>query len=306
MNSERFNPPRFYEARPSGPQRAELGESPRLDSRSGHIIWVDIPAGMVHRAALIANQVIPLVSHDVGSAVGGMVGTVVPLSGQGDGWIVAAQDAVCHLAADGEVRVLSRPEAGRGTRFNDGACDPWGRLWLGSMGQPVRPGAGRLLRLERDGTLTVILAEATISNGIGWSPDGSRVYYVDTATSRLDVLHLDAAGDVTERRTLVTFDPDQGKPDGLDVDDEGCVWVAMWDGWSVRRYSPTGELLAVVKTPVSRPTACCFSGETLIITTACEGISDESLCDEPAAGRLLLADVGVSGPSARPYLGPWK
>ncbi|MEV6007830.1 SMP-30/gluconolactonase/LRE family protein [Streptomyces sp. NPDC051976] len=281
----------------------ELGEGPRRDPRTGELLWVDIPAGTVHRGHRAGERIARTATYQVGTAAGGMVGAVAPLPDPGAGWLVAAHDAICHLAEDGTVRVLSRPEARRGTRFNDGACDPQGRFWIGSMGRPPQHGSGRLLRVELDGSVTTVLTSVTIANGIGWSPDGRQTYFIDTATRRLDVLSLGPRGEATELRTLVVFPSEHGVPDGLDVDEEGCVWVALWDGWAVHRYSPRGELLTVVETPVRRPTACCFLGDTLVITTARDGLTDADLRAQPDAGKLLTAKVGVHAPAARPYLG---
>ncbi|MHA6765663.1 SMP-30/gluconolactonase/LRE family protein [Streptacidiphilus sp. PAMC 29251] len=289
-------------AQPLAGYRGVLAEGPRHDSRTGELLWVDIPAGTVHRGRLTRGALNLTATYPVG----GMVGALTPLADPGTGWIVAADDALCHLDEHGTVTVLTRPEAGRGTRFNDGACDPLGRFWIGSMHRPVRQGAGRLLRLETDGTVRAILDDVTISNGIGWSPDGTRAYFVDTATHRLDVLSLDADGEVTGRRPLITFPPGHGDPDGIDVDDDGCIWVALWDGWAVHRYSPEGDLLAVVHTPVSRPTACCFIDDTLVITTAADGLTQADLRTQPTAGQLLTVRVGVRAPQARPYRGPFS
>ncbi|WP_424215796.1 SMP-30/gluconolactonase/LRE family protein (plasmid) [Streptomyces sp. BI20] len=284
---------------------SELGEGPRHDPRDDTLLWVDIPAGLVHRAHWRATGPTLLTTHDLSGDAGAMVGALAPLPDPGTGWSVTREDALLHLAPDGTTTVLDRPEAGRGTRFNDGACDPLGRFWIGSTGRPVRPGAGRLLRRDTDGTVRVLLPHVTISNGIDFSPDGRRAYYTDTATHRIDVLDLDRNGEITDRRVLARFDPARdGVPDGLTVDHEGCVWVAMWDGWCVRRLAPDGTLLARVDTPVSRPTACCFHHDTLVITSAREGLDPGELARQPDAGRLFLAHVGVGGPPARPHLGP--
>jgi sugar lactone lactonase YvrE len=158
---------------------------------------------------------------------------------------------------------------------------------------------GALYRYDPDGTLHTKLTGVSLSNGIGWSPDGRRMYYVDTMAQRVDVIDFDPdTGALHDRRPWVTIDDADGGPDGLTVDDEGGVWVALWGGSAVRRYRPDGELDGVIELPVSQVTACCFAGERLIITTASRGVS------EPGAGNLFVAEPGVSGPPAHRFGGP--
>lgn len=284
----------------AGDLRAELGETPRLDARTGEIIWTDITAGQVHCGAVHGDGIELLWSIDVGECAG----PVTPLPEIGAGWIMARGGDIVHLAHDGSISTLATPEAGRPTAFNDGVADTAGNLWAGSMGRNGLLGAGRLWRLDTSGRATVALEGIGISNGIDFTIDGRTAYYIDTTTRTLERLDIDPFGDVLGRNDVVTFLPGEGDPDGLVLDDEGCIWVAMWDGWSVRRYSPDGDLLAVVKVPVARPTAVCFVGDLLVITTCSGWLPEGWVQEQPDAGKLFTARAGVSGPAARAYRGP--
>ncbi|HET9773143.1 MAG TPA: SMP-30/gluconolactonase/LRE family protein [Acidimicrobiia bacterium] len=188
-------------------------------------------------------------------------------------------------------------------RMNEGACDPDGRFYCGSMGYDRQPGAGSVYRLDPDGSVRAVVEGVTISNGLDWSPDGSLAYYNDTETYRVDVFDYDTDSGLTARRPFVTIDPDDGRPDGLTVDAEGGVWVALNLGGAVRRYGSDGALEAVVELPVRKVTACTFGGERLnelYITTSREGLAPD---EEPAAGSLFRADVGVVGQPVREFAG---
>jgi sugar lactone lactonase YvrE len=178
-----------------------------------------------------------------------------------------------------------------GNRANDAKCDPAGRLWLGTMAYDEEPGAGSLYRVDADLALTRVLDALTISNGLGWSPDGSRMYFVDSPTRRVDVLDYALEdGTASARRPFVDASPFAGLPDGLAVDGEGCVWMAMYGGAAVHRFSPEGVLLETVGLPVEKPTSCCFAGpalDRLVITSARD--------DQGAGGDLFVVDAGVTG-----------
>jgi sugar lactone lactonase YvrE len=281
---------------------AELGEGPRLDPRTGEVLWVDILAGRMYRGALEAGRLRTVATVEAGRHLG----AVAPVDGPGRGWIAAAGQGFAHLAEDGTVTVLAEPEAGgQGrTRMNDGACDPQGRFWAGSMAYDETQGAGTLYRMDPDGTVTPVVTGVTISNGLGWSPDGTTMYYADSGAGTLDAFDFDGASGALERRRTLVRCAGPGVPDGLWVDDEGCLWVAMWGGGEVRRYAPDGALLHAWPLPVSQPTACCFAGPgraTLIVTSARAGLPAEVLAAEPAAGRVMAIVAGVSGPAAAPY-----
>ncbi|TCJ37732.1 SMP-30/gluconolactonase/LRE family protein [Parafrankia sp. BMG5.11] len=194
-------------------------------------------------------------------------------------------------------------DADAGVRMNDGGCDPDGRFYCGSMAYAETAGAGSLYRLAPDGTVSVVLTGVTVSNGLAWSPDGARAYYVDSATSRVDVFDYDSERGLRDRWTLVTVPEEAGAPDGLTVDADGYLWVALWGGGAVHRYSPTGRLDGIVPLPVPRVTACTFGGDrldTLYITTSQVGTD---LTRYPAAGAVFALAPGVRGQPVQPFTG---
>jgi sugar lactone lactonase YvrE len=190
-----------------------------------------------------------------------------------------------------------------GVRMNEGGCDPDGRFYCGSMAYEKTPGAAAVYRLDRDGSTRVVLRHVTISNGLEWSPDGSRAYYNDTATSRVDVFDYDRDAGLTNRRTFVDVPPEDGRPDGLTVDSEGGVWVALNQGGAVRRYTSDGRVDAAVEVPPRQVTACAFGGDRLdelYLTTSRENLPPDA---DPLAGSLFRAEVGVRGLPVREFGG---
>ena len=285
-----------------GGPRAELGETPRIDARSGELLWTDITGGNVHIGAIAGTNFELLRSLDVV----GMAGPVTPLPERGSGWVMARESELIHLAHDGVISALAAPEAGRPTAFNDGVADTAGNLWVGSMGKNGVAGEGRLWRFDTSGNSKIARDGIGISNGLDFTADGRSAYFVDTSTKVLRRFDIDPQEGIVGSTDLVRFPAGAGDPDGLVVDDEGCIWVALWDGWAVHRYSPEGELLAVVHVPVQRPTAVALAGNLLIITT-CSGWLEEGWQQEqPDAGKLFCVTVGVGGPAARPYRGPLR
>ncbi|WP_186315882.1 SMP-30/gluconolactonase/LRE family protein [Catellatospora sichuanensis] len=288
----------------------QLGECPRIDPRTGELLWVDIPAGRLHRGRWHGATLAGTAEHPVGAHIG----AVAPVAGDGTGWVVAADRGFAHVAADGTVRPLGRtmpdgdtpPTAvitAPGTRMNDGACDPAGRFLAGSRILPgTAPGSGALYRLDPHTTVSTVLTGVGCSNGIGWNAGATAMYYIDSLARRLDVFDYDpATGAATGRRELAAFD--DGSPDGLCVDDEGCVWVAVWDAWCVRRFTATGRLLTTLDLPVPRPTAVCLVGTALVVTTAWSGLDPAALAEAPLSGRIFAVDVGVTGPAATAWAG---
>lgn len=226
----------------------------------------------------------------------------------GGGFVVGLARSVAVADGDGApVRPLATLVDDPTVRLNEGAAAPDGAFYVGGQAEGERPSA--LYRVEADGSARVVLDGVEVSNGLGFSPDGSRAYYVDSATRRIDVLDVvpaaeDARG-LVRRRPFVAIDPDDGMPDGLTVDAEGGVWVALWGGGAVRRYSPDGTLDAVVPLPVSQVSACTFGGDDLdrlFVTTSRQGLDDPD-ADEAASGSLFVADPGVRGLPALPFAG---
>jgi sugar lactone lactonase YvrE len=251
---------------------ALLGEGPRWDAATERLLWVDVKRGELHIWDGATDTVEQLEAP---------LSAVAPTD-DGD-VLLAFADRLALLSG----ATLSRVPHGQEMRLNDGACDPHGRFWVGSMRRDEEKKRDAAL-YRFDGELVQMLDGVSLSNGIGWSPDGSRMYYIDTLSRRID--RFDYDGELANRRTFAFVDREVGFPDGLAVDDEGGVWVAVWGGRCVRRYTPDGELDRVLELPAENVTACCFGlGTTIFVTTAAPD------------GRVFAADVGVSGPAAQPF-----
>ena len=272
--------------------QAELGEGPTWDRASSTLVWVDVLASEVHRYA-------PARDDDAVLSVPQHVGAAKPRSM--GGLVLNLRDGIALVDRDGGKTWLVY-WARDGVRGNDAAVDPAGRLWAGTMRYDTAEGGGWLARVEPSGAAKVVLDKVTISNGIGWSPDHSRMYYIDTPEQRIDVLDYDSdTGEATGRRPLCSVEGTSGSPDGLTVDADGCVWVALWGGAAVRRYTPDGVLDREIALPVDQPTACCFGGDDLTdlyVTTARTGLDESALAARPLSGSVLvLPGLGVGLPS---------
>jgi sugar lactone lactonase YvrE len=188
-----------------------------------------------------------------------------------------------------------------GVRMNEGGCDPAGRLYCGSMSYQAETAAGSLYLLHPDGAVDTVAGGFTIPNGLEWTPDGTQAYHVDTPTGRIDILDWNADEGLHNRRPFANVEGD-GQPDGLTVDADGGVWVAVWGGRAVHCYGPDGSLSAVVEVPAAQVSACTFGGpdlEELFITTSRENLDDP----EPAAGAVFSVRPGVRGRPVRPFAG---
>lgn len=263
-----------------------LGEGPHWDATHARLHWLDIPARVLHTWSMdrthTSFELDRLTSFVAPTATGGLV--------------AAGEDRVRLLdACGGERRVLATLPADPGTRTNDGACDPQGRLWIGTADEDPDRDAGCLYRVDGQGQVETLRTGISMSNGIDWSPDGRIAYHVDTRPGRIDRLELDDRGDITTIDTFVTTDL---MPDGLAVDADGGLWVAFWDGGMVRRYTPDGVVDDVIRVDGGHITSCAFGGPDgtqLFITTARQGLSQPQLAASPGAGALFVIDVGIGG-----------
>jgi sugar lactone lactonase YvrE len=222
---------------------------------------------------------------------------------RGGGAVLGIERGFALEDPDGTLRRLGDLWGGDDVRMNEGGCDPDGRFYCGSMAYDQRWGAGSLYRLDPDGRVTVVLEGVTISNGLDWSPDNSVAYYVDTPTYKVSMFDYDTNGDLADRRTLVEIPVEQGDPDGLAVDVEGGIWVALFKGGAVHRYTATGKLDEVIEVEARQVTACCFGGpdlDRLYITTSRENLEPD---DDPLAGSLFTAEPGVAGLPVRKFAG---
>ena len=290
-------------AEPCTTERYFLGEGSRWDEVRHELYWVDIDAGRFYRARADGATVDVIHRYDLG----GYIGAVVPMEDRADGWLVAKDTSIFRLDERGTLLEVAAPEAELEgiVRVNDAVADPWGRVWVGSMAFGATPGMGSLFRYHESTGTEKQLGALTIPNGQGWSPDRRSMYFVESVPGTLYAFDVDDRGEVDHRRVLLEFDADEdGAPDGLCVDSEGAIWVAMWGSGQVRRYAASGELLARVTLPTSQPACCTIGGAnatTLYVTTAQEDMSAETLEAEPDAGRLFFVDVGVAGQAIDPY-----
>ncbi len=271
---------------------AALGEGPTWDADAQRLIWVDILNCRVHTYDPASGRRTVMVTEQ-------HVGAAKPRAG--GGLVLNLRDGIGLREPDGAFRWLHREQV-PGRRGNDAAVAPDGSLYAGTMRYDEARGGGTMSRIAPDGTVLTLLDDVTVSNGTGWSPDGRLMYYIDTPTRRIDVFDVGADGLPVNRRPLATVEEGAGFPDGLTVDADGCVWVALWDGGAVRRYTPDGTLDRVVTLPVPRPTACAFGGADLTdlyITTARTGLDTPP----PLAGSLFVVPGAGKGLVQPPFAG---
>ncbi len=265
-------------------------------------VW-DPTAGVLRCVDLLAGEIVTV--PDEGPverlAVGDVAAAWRPRSS--GGLVVAVERGFRLVDADGGLGPVIEAFDDPTVRMNDGGCDPQGRFYCGTMAYDERPGAGTLWRFDPDSSTHQVLDDVTISNGLVWSLDGSRAYYVDTPTQRVDTLVFDAAGAVLERAPLVNVPAEAGAPDGMTIDADGQLWVALWGGHAVHRYSVEGALTAVVEVDAAQVTACTFGGpgyERLYITTSRTGLDADA---DPAAGAIFVCTPGPHGVPPRPFAG---
>ncbi|MCW2794303.1 MAG: SMP-30/Gluconolaconase/LRE domain protein [Nocardioides sp.] len=291
---------RFLEAELLQRTAAEVGEGPVWDDALDALVWVDIPLGSVHVSSASGEL---QRTYEVGRPVG------AALPAEEGGWLLADARGFTALATDGTTTpVLEHLAEADGLRSNDAACDPAGRAWAGSMALDQTPGAGTLYRLDAGPTATAVLTGLTVSNGLGWSPDGRTMWFTDSPTRRVTAFDYDVETGLTGPvRCVIDVSAHPGVPDGLCVDDEGCVWVAYWGGGVVHRYLPDGRLDTVVRVPAGQVTSCAFGGadlSTLFLTSARRRLSEGELRSQPLAGSLFALTPGVTGPPATRWKRP--
>jgi sugar lactone lactonase YvrE len=277
--------------------RASVGEGPVWDERTNTLVWVDIMNNSVHVFD-------PANGQDRTVNVGQPVGAAALR--ESGGLVLALRDGFAVMDADlGDLRWVARVEDDvPTTRMNDGKCDAAGRFWAGTMAFDVTPGVGRLYRLDPDYRVSCVLTDVTLSNGLDWTADNGRMYYIDSTTQRVDAFDFDVEhGVLGERRPVISIPKEVGLPDGMTVDAEGGLWVALHGGGVVHRYTSDGCLDTVVHVPAKQVTCCAFGGadhRELFITSMTYGLSPDALREQPLAGALFRARPGVSGrPSFR-------
>lgn len=274
---------------------SDIGEGPLYNSNTNTVTWVDITGKRWHSCEFDSGET---ESHDVPK----MIGAIVERSSGGyfaaveEGFAEVNEGAGYTVVAD----FLPEPE-----RMNDAKADSLGRWWAGSNAIDFTAGKGKLHRLEANRSFTTVLSGLTLPNGIGWSPDDRKFYFVDTYALKLWVFDFDLpSGAISNQRVFYDFEGGQGMPDGLTVADDGTVLVAIWDGGRIEVISSDGVRREPITLPVSRPTSCTFGGlkgDELIVTTAARELDRAS---QPLSGKLLgLTDTGFAGKVSAKYAG---
>ncbi len=285
-----------------GPPVAEHGEGPVWDDVAGVLLMVDLHAGEVLTLDPAASG--PPSRHRVGESVG------VVRPRRGGGLVAGVGTGFALVEPDGSVRTLEPLwPAAAGLRMNDGACDPAGRFWSGSMARDEANGDGRgeLFRLDADGAVERVLADLTIPNGLVFDADGRRALFIDSPTRRIDVLHVDDAGRVGGREPFADLQGleqiGDGVPDGMCRDAEGGVWVAIHDGASVVHLAADGAVLDVLPLPTARPTACTFGGADLDVLYVTTSALEAPEAERSSAGAVFAVRPGVRGAPALRFAG---
>lgn len=285
--------------------RAALGEGPSWDARNGILYWVDIQQGLIH-------------AHNPGNPsdktiadLGERVSCVVPRKNGGLALTMQHGYFTFDLQTKKVQPILDHVESDRsGTRFNDGKVDPAGRFWAGTMDDHENSPIGSLYFLDKDAKLKKVLSQITISNGLGWSPDNKKMYYIDTPTRQVWTFDYSlGTGEISNKRIAVDFAKNNqpGDPDGMAVDADGKIWVCHWGGARVTRWDPVaGKLLETINLPASHITSVCFAGtnlDELYITSAQQGLDEKELALQPLAGRLFVTHPDVEGLPTYSYEG---
>lgn len=276
--------------------RARLGEGPLWDPVALRLYWVDI---YNHRVHWFAPDTGAANCWDVGDTVG-----AIALTAQGR-ILMALRHGLGFLDPNtGQVVMAEIFEDGEADkRLNDGKCDAAGRFWIGSM-CTAGPGAS-LYRYDPDGTLHTMETGLTVSNGLGWSPDNQRFYLADSPLQKVFVYDFDLeTGAIANRQVHIDLTHQSAFPDGLTVDTEGCIWVALWDGWGIKRFDPDGKLMDDIEVPVQRPTSCTFGGpelKRLYITSASVGLSEAEIQKSFLSGDVFALDTDVCGLPAHTF-----
>jgi sugar lactone lactonase YvrE len=281
--------------------KAMLGEGSIWHPRENKLYWVDIEGKALHIYDPVSNE-------DNVFPVGARIGTVVPV--QSGGALVALQNGIYKIdIKTGKLTYVNNPSPDTtNLRFNDGKCDPAGRFWVGTLALDSRRRGACLYRIDKDKSIHTILDSVSISNGIVWTADKKTMYYNDTPTGTIQAFdYNDTTGAICNRRIAVRIPRGGGGPDGMTIDADGNLWVALWGSGTVGKYNPiTGELLQKVIVPAPNVSSCAFGGknlETLYITTARAWVNEAKLKEFPLSGGLFSVKPGVRGVPAEFYKG---
>lgn len=273
--------------------QAELGEGPFWNTSTQKLGWVNILKGELH-------FLVPETGEDQVYNFNQEIGFAVPRV-NGD-YLVGLKSGIasCNLN-NSKTTWVAQPEFNLpGNRFNDGKCSPDGRLFAGTMALDEHPAAGSLYRLDKDSTIHTAISSVSISNGLAWSPDNSILYYIDTPTSNIVAYDYEAeTGHIQNPRIVVSIPVNTGWPDGMTIDLEGMLWIALWNGAKVVRYNPqNGKKIGEILLPALNVTSCTFGSlnySRLFITTAWKGMSPQQRILYPGSGDIFAVDTDAQG-----------
>jgi sugar lactone lactonase YvrE len=275
-----------------------LGEGPVWVEREAALYWVDIKGRKIFRLGAEDDRREWPTPFRIGS--------IAPRSG--GGFVAGTDEGIALVDLDTvSFEIVANPEEQLpDNRFNDGKVDRAGRFWAGTMDDRERAATGTLYRVDPGYRCILVDTDYKVTNGPAFSPSGDLLYENDSARQVTYVFDLDANGNAGNRRTFLQFGEGDGYPDGMTVDSRGCLWIAFWDGWCVRRYSPDAGLLETIAMPVARPTSCVFGGpglDRLYVTSASIGLDEAALAMQPNAGGLFMLSPGVGGLADVPFEG---
>jgi sugar lactone lactonase YvrE len=272
---------------------SDVGEGPVFDPRTGRLVWVDIYGCKVFEDDLSSGR-------QTVTEVSMMVGAVAPRADH-EGFVAAVADGFGFIA-DGELKMVDQVLPEPNLRMNDGKVDSRGRFWAGSNDLEFASGQGRLHRWDGESPSVVVVGGLVLPNGLGWNAEDTVMYLADSYANLLYRADFHPeAGDLGRFDTLAETEG-PGVPDGLAVDVDGCLWVAMHGGREVRRYDPTGRVVGVVPVPVLQPSSCVFGPDgRLYITSARNGLSPEALARSPLSGSVFVVETGTTGVPVQPF-----
>ena len=279
------------EPRPVWELQAELGEGPVWVERDRALWFVDIKKHEIHRFDPATGDRRTFEAPE-------QVGFILPA--EGGGFVAGLQSGLYRFDEHSGSfdRIVEVESDLPNNRLNDGVVDPAGRVWFGTMDNSETSNSGAFYSFHHGKLTRTGIDDIAITNGPAVSPDGRLIYFVDTLAGTIEVAAIENDGSLGERRPFVTIDEQDGHPDGPAVDSEGCLWIALYNGWQVRRYSPAGDLLDTVRFPVANITKIAFGGDelrTVFATTARQMLSPEDIARQPLIGSLFQFRVDVPG-----------
>jgi len=272
-----------------------LGEGPLWHAESKSCFWVDIESGVLYEYKWLDKTIKTWQFNYKVTMV---------MQGKNDDLILALNASVARFdPISGQLKWLLDIENLTHNRCNDGCCDSLGRLWLGTMHMKHLKGAGSLYCIDENKQVNKKIGNTTISNGLAWSLDNTRLYFIDSPTQMVQsFIYNEKSAEISCEKSAIHIPVNMGTPDGMAIDEEGMLWIAHWGGFGVYRWNPfTGEHLDTIEVPVPNVTSCAFAGENLdqlIITTARENLNEEQLKKYPESGDVFLAKPGVKGVKA--------